>query len=151
MAATDAVAFPVAAHGEAGSPRRIVRVAVTCALTAMVGSGRRPGTGGLLRGAGRDPVAVWRGCPDWAGAVKHRLSCLTLPLPVRACPAPCSLGCEGSWVGPDGLPRASPELPAWPGGSGSLGGGVSCGQPLVPTGLYDPFESFRIRSWGERQ
>jgi hypothetical protein len=114
--------FPRSCSPGAGLTRRIVRVAVTCAFTAMVGSGRRPGTGGLLRGAGRDPVAVWWGCPVWAGAVSRRLSCLTLPLPVRPCPAPCSLGCEGSWVGSDGLPRASPELPAWPGASGSLGG-----------------------------
>ena len=51
----------------------MVRVAVTCAFTAMARSGRRPGTGGLPRGTGRDPVAILRGWPVRAGAVRRRL------------------------------------------------------------------------------
>ena len=91
----------------------------------------RPG----LRGTGRNPVAILRGRPDRAGAVRRR-SCLTALLPVRACPAPGSLGYEG--LGSGGLPRASAELSAWPGGSGSLGrqrslrAAVSPHRPLAP-------------------
>ena len=42
------------------------------------------------------------------------------------------------------LPRASSELPAWPGGAGAGGLPVPCGQPLVPTDIQDQFEYFRM-------
>ena len=38
----------------------MVRVAVTCAFAVMARSGHRPGTGGLPRGTGRNPVAILR-------------------------------------------------------------------------------------------
>jgi hypothetical protein len=50
----------------------VVRVAVTCAFTAMARTGRRPGTGGLLRGTGRGPVVILWGWPGQAGAVRRR-------------------------------------------------------------------------------
>jgi len=43
--------FPRSCSPGAGLTHRIVRVAATCAFTAMTRSGRRPGTGGLLRRA----------------------------------------------------------------------------------------------------
>ena len=41
-----------------------------------------------------------------------------------------------------GLPRASPELSAWPGGTGAGGLPVPLRQPLVPTGLPGPVRIF---------
>ena len=57
--------------------------------------------------------------------------------------APCALGCEGSWVGSDGLPRASPELRGWPGASGSLGGRRLLWAAVSP---HRPLWSIRIFS-----
>jgi hypothetical protein len=52
-----------------------------------------PDIGGLLRETGRDPAAIF-----WGQAVQAetfaRCRYLTVPLPARACPAPCSLGHE---------------------------------------------------------
>jgi Sigma-70, region 4 len=56
----------------------MVRVAVTCAFAVMARSGRRPGTGGLPRGTGRDPVAILRsvscgsGVEDTEGVNRER-------------------------------------------------------------------------------
>ena len=91
----------------------VVRVAVTCAFTAMARSGRRPGTGGL-RGTGRGPAAIVRGWPVRAGASQEtRL--------MSGC-AVTGAGLSGArfpWLpsgpGSDGLARGSPGLPAWPG------------------------------------
>jgi hypothetical protein len=98
----------------------MARVAVTCAFTAMARSGRRPGRGGLLRGIGHGPVAILRGRPAPAGASQA---------PSHPDCAVIGLGPSGArfpWLprspGSGGPPRASPELSAWPGGSGSLGG-----------------------------
>ena len=50
------------------------RAAVTCAVTAISGPGRRSGTGGPLRGTGRGPVAIWReGSPSGLGPVRFPL------------------------------------------------------------------------------
>jgi hypothetical protein len=90
-------------HARAGG-RHMVRVAVTCAVTAMAGSGRRPGTCGPLRGTGRGPVPIRR---EWArpglgqsGAV----SCLMVPLPVG--PVRCSIPSVTKCPGSDGPPRS---------------------------------------------
>ena len=48
----------------------IVRATVACSVTAMAGSGRRPGTGGPLRGTGQGPAAIWREWPVRAWAVR---------------------------------------------------------------------------------
>ena len=103
-------------------------------------SGRRPGT----RPCGAEPVHDLTGRPVRAGAAGRRLTS-GCALPMRACPAPGSLGYQRArnLTGCLVHPR---ELSAWPGGSGSLSGRRLCGQPLVPTGPQSPVRIFSNHS-----
>ena len=77
-----------------------------------------PGAGGPLRGTGRGPVAIVRGWPVRAGPVRRRL------MSDRAVTGASPFGARFPRLprgpGSDGPPRAPPELPTWPGGSGAL-------------------------------
>ena len=55
----------------------------------------RPGTGGPLRGTGRGPAAIWRERPRPGLGPSGSVSCRTVPLLVRACPALGSLRYQG--------------------------------------------------------
>jgi hypothetical protein len=56
-----------------GSPDMgVIRVAVTCAFTAMAKSSRRPGTGGL-RGTGCGPAVIVRDSRSGLGPARRRL------------------------------------------------------------------------------
>ena len=78
-------AIPVARLPAPGPPGRgVVRVAVTCAFTAMARSGCRPGTGGLRgtgRGTGCDRARMAR--PGWGQS--GIVSCLGVPRPWTGC------------------------------------------------------------------
>jgi hypothetical protein len=119
----------------------VVRVAVTCAFTAMARSGRRP----RHRRAARDRPRLGRDragmAPSWLGPVRHRLM-------------------SGYAVTGAGLSDARfPWLPRGPGSDGLAPGhprgcrhGLAewlarrpvcpCGQPLVPTGPRSPVRIF---------
>ena len=91
---------------------------------------------------GPDPAGMARPGLGPSGSV----SCLTVPLLVRAYPAPGSRGCRGArdLTGP---PRAPPELSPWPSGvarwavSSPLRAAVSPHRPSEP--CPDFFESYR--------
>jgi hypothetical protein len=114
---------------------------VQAAITAMAGSGRRP--------RHRRPVARDRPRPDrdLAGMARPGLgpsgsvSCLTVPLLVRARPALGSLGYRGArdLTGRPGRPRSCRHGLAGPAGWAA---GPRCGQPLVPTGPQNPAQIF---------
>jgi hypothetical protein len=95
--------------GPPGRGHGVVRVAVTCAFTAMARSGRRPGTGGL-----RGPAAIVRGWPvraEASQASSHVWVCRYRCGPVRrrvplVATEPRDLA---------GWRRGIPRLPAWPG------------------------------------
>jgi hypothetical protein len=63
----------------------------------MAGPGRRPGTGGLLRGTSHGPIATLPGGPSGL-AQSGAAECLTGPLSVEARPAPGSLGYQGPGI-----------------------------------------------------
>ena len=120
----------------------MVRAAVACAVTAMAGSGRRSR---YRRPAARDRPRPGR---DLAGMARPGLgpsgsvSSLTVPLPVRACPAPGSLGCRGArdLTGRPARPRSCRHGRA---GVARWAASVPrCGQPLVPTGPQRPVRIF---------
>ena len=101
---------------------------------------RCPGTGELLRGTGR---ARSRSCGDGHPRRASQASSHVRPCRYRCGPVRRSVPRLRRSPGSDGHPRSCrPGLA----GMALAGLPVPCGQPLVPTGVHDPFESFRIRS-----
>ena len=95
--------------------------------------------------ASRDRAGMAR--PGWGrpGIV----SCLGVPLPVRACPAPGSLGCQGA-RDLAGWPRGIPGAAAWPGRVARWAASVPLRAAVSPHRSLEPcpdfFESWRS-SW----